>query len=95
MFLKQYIFLHVIFIINFYNIIKFKNKIKREINMKKLIVTTLVISLIVLGFGVFSVEAQSMEGSKMGNRGINDDTTRPDYQRDFQDSTCFLDLEKE
>lgn len=63
--------------------------------MKKLIVTTLVIALVVLGFGAFSVEAQGMKGSRMGNRGINDDFTRPYYQRDYQDSTCFLDLEEE
>jgi len=57
--------------------------------MKKLIVTTLVIALIVLGFGAFSLEAQGMKDSRMGNRGINDDSTRPYYQRDYQDGTCF------
>jgi len=53
--------------------------------MKKVIVSTLVLSLIVLGFGAFSVEAQM--GNKAGGVGnrINNDIQRPAFQSNVLD----------
>jgi len=53
--------------------------------MKKVIVSTLVLSLIVLGFGAFSVEAQiGNKAGGVGNR-INNDIQRPAFQSNVLD----------
>ncbi len=63
--------------------------------MKKVIVSTLVLSLIVLGFGAFAVEAQM--GNKMGGAGnrIDNNIERPAFQQNAQSEVEVLDLDEE
>jgi len=63
--------------------------------MKKVIVSTLVLSLIVLGFGAFAVEAQM--GNKVGGAGnrANNDINRPAFQQNAQSDIDVLDLDEE
>lgn len=63
--------------------------------MKKVIVSTLVLSLIVLGFGAFTVEAQM--GNKAGGAGnrVNNNIERPAFQQNTQSDIDVLDLDEE
>jgi len=63
--------------------------------MKKVIVSTLVLSLIVLAFGAFAVEAQM--GNKMGGAGnrIDNNIERPAFQQNAQSEVEVLDLDEE
>ena len=62
--------------------------------MKKVIISTLVLSLIVLGFGAFSVEAQM--GNKAGGAGNRvNNNQRPSFQQNTQTNVDILDLDQE
>ncbi len=64
--------------------------------MKKVIVSTLVLSLIVLGFGAFAVEAQmGNKAGGAGNRINNNNIERPAFQQNAQSEVEVLDLDEE